>query len=1084
MSLPNVPTNVVATFGNQQAIVTWTPSIYNGTLIDGYIVSTVIADTGVSFGIPVQVLGPSTTTATVTGLVNGVNYKFYVNAINNNGYSANSDYSNIGDPFTIPDPPSNVTAVAGNANATVSWTPTINNNGSDIYGYTITSIPDGVVTNVIGYSQSTILVTGLTNGTSYQFSVVAKNAAGSSNAAVSTVKVTPITVPTPPLNVVASPGNQQATVTWNSPTFNGGTPILYYTVTAYLASTNTPLPNILSTTNGIDRLLVFTGLSVSTSYYFSVKAVNAAGTSPISAYSATITTFAVPFPPTNIVASPGNRSVHLTWTPPTNVQATQYDIYLYPKTDTSRPVTSVFTYNGVIDTSANVYNLSINTSYSFVMTSTNDSGTSIDSFPSNSTTTFNIPGPPTNVGAIGGNKAALVTWTNSDYNGGSPIRSYAINVVPIGAPPNVLPYIFTTSSYPATIPYLLVDTSYVFSVFSVSDVGTSDTSGTSNVIHTYGYPNPPDNLSITRDLSNSKVTLSWSPPRYNGLTDITGYDIVSSDNIINYSLTASPIDGTVPTTVTITGLTNGTNYTFYIYSRNVVGRSVTYSSTTATPGTNPNAPINIYADPSNQSAMVYWTDGFNGGSPILSYDITSVRVYYDASSGTYNLDKINPALGIITPNITSNPAYIVGLQSDASYVFFIKSKNYFGYSPFSSYSSITHTFSIPDIPKNVVAFSGVRSIQVFWSKPVTDGGSPVIAYSINVYYSSQYPFQPRIINVGTIYEYNITGLLNDTNYTITINAINAVGYSNPSPPTPNILTFTYPNPPTRIIGQPGNYLVNLNWIQPYDGGSTILRYDISGVIPSNNIVIQTSVLPLDGQVVPSTQTTITGLLADSSYNIYITTVNAVGSSIQSSPVIVHTNSVPGKPVVLSAIAGDSSVILSWYVSYNGGTPITGYVIKAYTNKQLDSNLPPMIESTSINIVGNLSSTIFGGLDNNTTYWFTVAAVNFIGISDESDQSDLVTPVHTALIQKQKPIPYCRVKCANNYKRISTSTNNPNETKRELFARTVNVTNNCTVKRNVSYQDLVNVYGFSPLDISGINQRQQSTNTLSFFKKDI
>lgn len=1082
MSVPNKPTNIIATFGNQRAVVNWTLSVNNGTLIDGYIVTTVIADTGLTYGIPVQVLGPNTSTATVIGLTNGVFYKFYVNAINNNGNSADSDYSNIGDPFTVPESPSNVTAVAGNANATVSWTPSPNNNGSEIYGYTVTSIPDGIVTNLIGYAMSSVLVTRLTNGTSYNFSVVAINAAGSSLAAVSAVSVTPITVPTPPLNVVGSPGNQQAIVTWRPPAFSGGTPVLYYTVIVYLTSTNVPLSTVYSTTNGTDTLIVITGLSVSTSYYFAVKAVNVAGISTMSAYSSPITTFAVPFPPTNIIATGANRSIRLNWTPPTNVAATQYDIYLYPKTDNSRPVKSVFAINSVIDTSAVVYNLSINTSYLFVMTSTNDSGTSVDSLPSNSATTFNIPGPPTSVGAIGGNRAALVTWMNSEYNGGSPIKSYAINVIPINAPANVLPYVFTTSSYPATIPYLLVDTSYAFSVFSVSDVGTSDVSGTSNVIHTYGYPSPPDSVSITRDLSNGKVTLNWIPPRYNGLTDITGYDIVSSDNTISNSLTTSLIDGTVPTTIVITGLTNGTNYTFYIYSRNVVGRSVTYASTTAMPGTNPNAPINIYADPGNQSALVYWTDGFNGGSTILSYDITSVKVNYDISNGTYNLDKINPALGIITPNVTTNPASVLGLQSDASYVFFIKAKNYFGYSPFSSNSSITHTFSIPDIPKNVVAFSGVRSIRIFWSKPIADGGSPVIGYSINVYLSSQYPFQPRIINVGNINEYNITGLLNDTNYTLTLNAINAVGYSNPSPTTPNILTFNYPKPPTRIVSQSGNYTVNLTWKQPYDGGSTIIRYDISGSLPTNNIHINTSILPLEGQVVPSTQATIKGLLADSSYNFYITTVNAVGSSIQSSVIVIHTNSVPSKPVILNAIPEDSYAVLSWYVPYNGGTPITGFVLTSYTNLQTNSNLPPIIESASITVVGNVSTAVFNGLTNNTTYWFTVAAVNFIGTSLESDISDLVTPTPAALIKKDKPIPYCRVHCTNNYKRISTSTNNPNETKRELFARTMNVSNNCTIKRNVNYNDLVNVYGFLPMDISGINQRQASTSTLSFFRK--
>jgi uncharacterized protein YvpB len=39
----------------------------------------------------------------------------------------------------------------------------------------------------------------------------------------------------------------------------------------------------------------------------------------------------------------------------------------------------------------------------------------------------------------------------------------------------------------------------------------------------------------------------------------------------------------------------------------------------------------------------------------------------------------------------------------------------------------------------------------------------------------------------------------------------------------------------------------------------------------------------------------------------------------------------------------------------------------------------------------------------------------------------------------------------------------------LYSKTVN--NKCSVKNNVTYNQLVEKYNFPPLDVSGINQRQ-------------
>jgi subtilisin family serine protease len=82
-------------------------------------------------------------------------------------------------PPVAPGAPTGVTATAGDASATVSWTPPASNGGSGITGYVVTPYVGGTAqpATAVGAVTSTT-VTGLTNGTSYTFRVAAVNAVG------------------------------------------------------------------------------------------------------------------------------------------------------------------------------------------------------------------------------------------------------------------------------------------------------------------------------------------------------------------------------------------------------------------------------------------------------------------------------------------------------------------------------------------------------------------------------------------------------------------------------------------------------------------------------------------------------------------------------------------------------------------------------------------------------------------------------------------------------------------------------------------------------------------------------------------
>jgi hypothetical protein len=111
----------------------------------------------------------------VTGLTNGASYTFTVIANNVIDPSDPSDPSNsvMPDAPTAPDAPTNVTASPGNASASVSWTAPVSNGGSPITSYTVVPDPDEGTVAFTGTTSA--LVTGLTNGASYTFTVIANN---------------------------------------------------------------------------------------------------------------------------------------------------------------------------------------------------------------------------------------------------------------------------------------------------------------------------------------------------------------------------------------------------------------------------------------------------------------------------------------------------------------------------------------------------------------------------------------------------------------------------------------------------------------------------------------------------------------------------------------------------------------------------------------------------------------------------------------------------------------------------------------------------------------------------------------------
>jgi Zn-dependent metalloprotease len=271
--VPGPPTAVTATAGTAEALVSWSaPASDGGSPITGYRV------TPSPGGASVTVTGA--TTAKVTGLTNGIAYTFTVAATNAVGVSPASLASGPVTPAVqVPGAPTSVLAAAGDAQAVVSWAAPVTDGGSAVTGYLLTASPGGETVRTTVATSAT--VTGLANGTAYTFTVKAENAAGTSPASLASAAVTPTAVPDAPTGVEATAAQEAAVVSWSAPVSDGGSPITGYQVTASPGGA-------FVTTTGATTVTVG-GLTNGTAYTFTVTAESAAGTSPASAPSVSVT---------------------------------------------------------------------------------------------------------------------------------------------------------------------------------------------------------------------------------------------------------------------------------------------------------------------------------------------------------------------------------------------------------------------------------------------------------------------------------------------------------------------------------------------------------------------------------------------------------------------------------------------------------------------------------------------------------------------------------------------------------------------------------------------------------------------------
>ena len=444
--VPDAPTGVSASPSNASALVTFAAPAANGSPITGYTITS-------SPGALSASAAAGATSATVTGLTNGVSYTFAVTATNGVGTSDPSIPSSAVVPAGAPLVPTAVVAIAGDLSATVSWIAP-SSEGSPITGYAVTSNPGALTATTTG--ATTVTVLGLTNGTSYAFTVTATNAVGTGAPSAASTAVTPAGVPVAPVGVSAVRGNSSAIVTFTA-SGNNGSAITGYTITSS--------PGAISVSVGAGATFgTVMGLTDGVSYTFTVTATNGVGTSSPSIPSSAVVPAGAPLAPTAVVAVGGDQSTGVSWTAPSSEGSpiTGYSV-------TSNPGGVTATTTGV--TGVTVNGLTNGTSYTFTVTATNSIGTSKSSLPSNAVVAATVPGAPGGLALTRGPAQMSLAWA-APSNGGAAIDHYEVWVngvfrLSVGGTSATVSGI-PTCNYPADT----CSTSTMFSVYAHNAAGS------------------------------------------------------------------------------------------------------------------------------------------------------------------------------------------------------------------------------------------------------------------------------------------------------------------------------------------------------------------------------------------------------------------------------------------------------------------------------------------------------------------------------------------------------------------------------------------------------------------------------------
>ncbi|WP_435137104.1 fibronectin type III domain-containing protein [Formosa sp. A9] len=690
----------------------------------------------------------------------------------------------------------------------------------------------------------------------------------------------------------------------------------------------------LGLTGGLTSYTV-SGLTPSTTYSFTVRALDGSGNMSLQSVALEATTLSpadteAPSIPTGLLVSNlGTTGLDLSWTASTdNVGVSDYEVF---QNGVSLGLTGGLT-------SYTVSGLTPSTTYSFTVRALDGSGNmSLQSVALEATTLSpadtEAPSIPTGLLASNlGTTGLDLSWAASTDNVG--VSDYEVfqNGVSLGLTGGLTSY---------TVSGLTPSTTYSFTVRALDGSGNMSLQSVALEATTLSpadteSPSIPTGLLVS-NLGTTGLDLSWAASADN--VGVSDYEVFQ--NGVSLGVTGGL------TNYTVSGLTPSTTYSFTVRaldgSENMSLQSVALEVTTLSPADTeaPSVPTGLLASNLGTTGLdLSWT---------ASTDNVGVSDYEVFQSGV--------SLGL-TGGLTSYT--VSGLTPSTTYSFTVRALDGSGNMSLQSDAFEATTLSpadteAPSIPTGLLASNlGTTGLDLSWT-----------ASTDNVGVSDYEVFQNGVSLglTGGLTSYTVSGLTPSTTYSFTVRALDGSGNMSLQSVALEATTLSpadteAPSVPTGLLASNlGTTGLDLSWTASTDN-----------VGVSDYEVFQNGVsLGLTGGL---TSYTVSGLTPSSTYSFTVRALDGSGNmSLQSvaleattlSPADTESPSVPTG--LLASNLGTTGLDLSWTAS---------------TDNVGVSDYEVFQNGVSLGLTGGLTSYTVSGLTPSSTYSFTVRALDGSG----------------------------------------------------------------------------------------------------------
>ncbi|KAK3083483.1 hypothetical protein FSP39_023775 [Pinctada imbricata] len=889
---------------------------------------------------------------------------------------------------------------------TLSWKPPVDDGGSKLLSYIIekreASRSMWAKCDVIDASNTLYTATGLTPGKEYHFRISAMNDVGSSEPLKSDQSIVPKSRFV--LSVLWTSANiteDSATLSWQPPESDGGTPITGYLVDKYDVKRSTW--SKVATLDDKTLTCVVPKLIEGQKYEFRVSAINSEGQGPALKSDKEIAPTKAPSVPSKPVgpikfSNVLGDSVTLTWTAPDDGGSPITAYKLEISDDDGRTWKPVDT-EGLTGNRFTVHDLIEGKKYKFRVSAINDLGVS-DLLESESITPkreMTVPSSP--AGPLGvkdvRKDSMTLTWSPPTDEGGSPITGYVIEqqdkrgkwapVDRVGKDKTEL-----------TVKDLREGDKYMYRVKAENKKGLSEPLKLDDYIEAkslHDKPSAPAGPLKISNVTDQSADLEWQPPTSDGGSPITKY-LVEAKPTSRSSWTKVGSVGPDSTKLTAKDLKEGLEYNFRVTAVNEEGESKPLESVdTAKPKKKIDTPksprqFSVSKEGPDFVTLAWKPPSEDGGSKVKGYTIKQ-REGPDGDWKT--VANIKPYDGLYK---------VQNLKEGVEYYFSIAAENEAG-------EGVSCELEAPVVPKKPpgppskpkgpLEISDVdkSSAKLSWQPPSHDGGAPIKGYLIEKR-EGRKPWT-KVDSIGPETNYTVKGLTEGVDHLFRVSAINKLGNSEALERKDSIKPqslFDKPYAPTGPleISNVTENSADLEWKPPKsDGGSPITKYLVEAKPTSRSSWTKV------GSVGPdSTKLTAKDLKEGLEYNFRVTAVNEEGESkpLESVDTAKPKKKIdaPSSPRQFSVSKeGPDFVTLAWKPpSEDGGSKVKGYTIKQREGPDGDWN-------TVANIKPYDGSYKVQNLKEGVEYYFSIAAENEAG---EGVSCELEAPV----VPKKPPGP--------------------------------------------------------------------------------